>query len=29
LKVIRGGVATELKHPVTDPYWKLAAELSR
>ncbi|MCX5754370.1 MAG: AIR synthase family protein [Candidatus Krumholzibacteria bacterium] len=28
LRVIRGGVATELKHPVTDPYWKLAAELA-
>jgi hydrogenase expression/formation protein HypE len=28
LQVIRGGVATELVHPVTDPYWKLAAELS-
>ncbi|MFA4947064.1 MAG: AIR synthase family protein [Candidatus Krumholzibacteriia bacterium] len=27
LRVIRGGAATELEHPVTDPYWKLAAEL--
>jgi len=29
VKVIRGGGATELKHPVVDPYWKLAAELSQ
>jgi hydrogenase maturation factor len=28
LRVIRGGEATELTHPVTDPYWKLAAEFS-
>jgi hydrogenase expression/formation protein HypE len=28
VRVIRGGVATELVHPVADPYWKLAAELS-
>jgi hydrogenase expression/formation protein HypE len=29
VRVIRNGAATELAHPVADPYWKLAAELSR
>jgi hydrogenase expression/formation protein HypE len=29
VRVIRDGAATELAHPVADPYWKLAAELSR
>jgi hydrogenase maturation factor len=28
LRVIRGGEAVELKHPVTDPYWQLAARFS-
>ncbi len=28
LRVIRGGETTELTHPVSDPYWKLAAEFS-
>jgi hydrogenase maturation factor len=27
--VVRNGTATPLDHPRTDPYWKLAAELSR
>jgi hydrogenase maturation factor len=29
LKILRGGRARTLEHPVSDPYWKLAAELSR
>jgi len=28
LRVIRGGEATELKHPIADPYWQLAARFS-
>lgn len=28
LRVIRGGEARELVHPVSDPYWRLAAEFS-
>ena len=29
LKIVRNGEESDLEHPVTDPYWALAAEFSK